>query len=74
MHTALRDAVDGEHCTRCTANDVLRTLTKYVFDLREAKKSGNFSRQEKKALKVEVKGLLKEVKGVIREEKMSRKA
>jgi len=73
VHTTMQYAVDGEHCTRCTANEAARTLTKYVFDMRDAKQRGNFSREEKRAMKAEVKALLREVKGVIREEKMSRK-
>jgi len=42
VHTTMQNAVDGEHCTRCTANEAARTLTKYVFDMRDAKQRGNF--------------------------------
>lgn len=68
MHnlTALaHDAVDGEHCTRCTANEAARTMTRFLFEARK----GKMSKEEKKALKVEVKAMMKEVKAVVREEK-----
>lgn len=69
MGNALDHATDGEHCTRCTANEAARTLTRYLFEIRQAKKEGNWSKEDKKKLKVEVKGLMREVKGVVREEK-----
>ena len=57
--------MDGEHCTRCTANEAARTLTRYLFQM----KTGKMSKEEKKALKVEVKGMLREVKETVKEEK-----
>lgn len=67
--TALDHATDGAHCTRCTANEAARTLTRYLFEMREAKKAGEWSKEDKKRVKVEMKGLMREVKGVVREEK-----
>lgn len=74
LTTSLHDATDGQHCTRCTANDAARTLTQYLFTMRQAKKAGNWSKEDKKALKVELKGLMREVKDVVKEEKGKLKA
>jgi hypothetical protein len=67
---SLHAATDGEHCTCCTANEAARTLTRYMFEMRQAKKTGKWTKEDKKALKVEMKGLMREVKGAVREEKM----
>lgn len=69
LSATITTAVDGEHCTRCTANEAARTLTRYLFEMRQAKKAKNWSREDKKAMKVESKGLMKEVKNVVKEEK-----
>ena len=58
----MSDAGDGKGCVKCATKDVVLILTAYMRDIRAAKKSGKWSKEEKKALKAEVKGFLKEVK------------
>jgi hypothetical protein len=60
--TPLNDALDGETCTRCTVETATTVLSNYMKDLKAAKKSGQLSKHETKALKAETKGLLKGVK------------
>ena len=65
IHTlakALNDIADGKKCTKCTAESISTLITGHVRDLRAAKRSGMWSKEDKKALKVEIKGLLKPAK------------
>ncbi|OJJ40130.1 hypothetical protein ASPWEDRAFT_166216 [Aspergillus wentii DTO 134E9] len=60
--TALNDITDENKCTKCTVENISTLLTGHVRDLRGAKRSGMWSKEEKKALKAEIKALLKPVK------------
>ncbi|KAJ5207043.1 hypothetical protein N7491_002326 [Penicillium cf. griseofulvum] len=60
--TALNDIADDNKCTKCTVENISTLLTGYVRDLRAAKQSGTWSKEDKKALKAEIKDLLKPVK------------
>ncbi|CAP91758.1 Pc13g06890 [Penicillium rubens Wisconsin 54-1255] len=65
IHTlakALNDIADEKKCTKCTAENISTLITGHVRDLRAAKRSGMWSKEDKKALKVEIKGLLKPAK------------
>ncbi|KAL4801185.1 hypothetical protein BDV18DRAFT_165201 [Aspergillus unguis] len=59
---ALNDLADETKCTKCTVETASALLTSHARDLRAAKKNGQWSKQEKKALKAEVKGSFKGVK------------
>lgn len=62
---ALADLADSEgaHCTKCAIDNVAETLTKLLRDVKMAKKNGEWTKEEKKALKKEAKMLGKGVKG-----------
>ncbi|KAJ6168393.1 hypothetical protein N7497_001236 [Penicillium chrysogenum] len=65
IHTlaeALNDIADEKKCTKCTAENISTLITGHVRDLRAAKRSGMWSKEDKRALKVEIKGLLKPAK------------
>lgn len=66
LSVALADAVHGEGCTTCAVESAGQTLTSYLRDLRAAKKSGQWSSAEKRAIKAEVKGLMKGMKRDLR--------
>lgn len=55
-------AADEGNCIKCTTSQAAGALFLYLRDLREAKKNGEYSKQDKKAWKEEVKGLAKDVK------------
>lgn len=58
---------DERTCARCALKNVVRIVTVYLRDARAAEMNGQWSKAEKKALKVEAKGLLKEVKRDIKQ-------
>lgn len=62
LAAALNDIADEKKCTKCTVENISTLLTGHVRDLRAAKRSGMWSKEDKKALKAEIKGLLKPVK------------
>ncbi|OQE38932.1 hypothetical protein PENCOP_c007G04362 [Penicillium coprophilum] len=62
LTTALNDLTDEKKCTKCTVENIATLLTGQVRDLRAAKRSGMWSKEDKKALKAEIKGLLKPLK------------
>ncbi|KAJ5824268.1 hypothetical protein N7447_006608 [Penicillium robsamsonii] len=62
LATALNDITDEKKCTKCTVENISNLLTSHVRDLRAAKRSGMWTKEDKKALKMEIKGLLKPVK------------
>ncbi|CRL23854.1 unnamed protein product [Penicillium camemberti] len=62
LATALNDIADEKKCTKCTVENISTLLTGHVRDLRAAKRSGVWSKEDKKALKAEIKGLLRPVK------------
>jgi hypothetical protein len=62
LSAALADATREGACLKCTTDAIVKTLTTFMQDVRTAKKSGQWSHDEKKALKAEVKGLAKGMK------------
>ncbi|KAJ5170520.1 uncharacterized protein N7500_003303 [Penicillium coprophilum] len=62
LTTALNDLTDEKKCTKCTVENISTLLTGHVRDLRAAKRSGMWSKEDKKALKAEIKCLLKPLK------------
>ncbi|KAJ5964484.1 uncharacterized protein N7479_004360 [Penicillium vulpinum] len=62
LAAALNDIVDEKKCTKCTVEHISTLLTAQVRDLRAAKRSGMWSKEDKKALKAEIKAVLKPVK------------
>ncbi|KAJ5503237.1 hypothetical protein N7463_006111 [Penicillium fimorum] len=62
LATALNDIADEKKCTKCTVENISKLLTGHVRDLRAAKRSGMWSKEDKRALKMEIKGLLRPVK------------
>ncbi|KAL4809804.1 hypothetical protein BDV18DRAFT_129679 [Aspergillus unguis] len=62
LTTALNDLADPNKCTKCTIENSSTLLTGHVRELRAAKKNGQWSKAERKALKAEVKSSFKSVK------------
>ncbi|KAL4813104.1 hypothetical protein BDW67DRAFT_187960 [Aspergillus spinulosporus] len=65
IHTltaALNDLADEKKCTKCTVEKFSALLTNDVREIRAAKKNGQWSKEERKALKAEVKSSCKPVK------------
>ncbi|OOQ91163.1 hypothetical protein PEBR_01217 [Penicillium brasilianum] len=62
ISSALRELVDEKKCTRCTVENLSTLLTDQIRNLREAKQNGEWSKEDRKALKAETKSLLKPVK------------
>lgn len=59
--TALSSLVDEKQCTTCSVQTASTLLTGHARDIKTAK-NGQWSKEDKKALKAEVKGLLKGIK------------
>lgn len=64
--SALNDAVNDDRCTKCATETIANTTAAYIRELKAAKKNGEFSKEEKKALKAEAKALFKTVKSEIK--------
>ncbi|KAL4961070.1 uncharacterized protein BDV14DRAFT_181106 [Aspergillus stella-maris] len=62
LTTALNDLADSNKCTKCTIENSSTLLTTHARDIRAAKKNGQWSKAERKALKAEVKSSFKSVK------------
>ncbi|KAK4619794.1 hypothetical protein CLAFUW4_10853 [Fulvia fulva] len=62
LSEAIADLADDNHCTKCTADTVVRTLAAVTRDLKAAKQSGSMSKEKKKAMKREFKALGKGMK------------
>lgn len=62
LTVALNDIADERQCTKCAVETASGLLTGYVREVKAAKKNGQYSKEEKKALKKEIKGLAKGVK------------
>lgn len=62
----LNDAVEGKRCTECTVEATANTLTAYVTEMKAAKKSGQWSKEDKRALKAEAKAMRKRIKGSVK--------
>jgi hypothetical protein len=52
----------SSQCTQCATETLATSLADYVKGLREAKKNGELSKEQRKELKMEVKFLFKSVK------------
>jgi hypothetical protein len=59
---SLNDIADENRCTKCAVESASSLFTGYVREVRAAKRSGKWSKEEKKAIKAEVKSLGKGVK------------
>lgn len=66
LSMALNDLADEQYCTNCTVEQISTLLTGYVREMREAKRSGEWSKEDRKALKTEVKAIFKPAKKNIR--------
>ncbi|KAE8313185.1 hypothetical protein BDV41DRAFT_576903 [Aspergillus transmontanensis] len=62
LTVALNDIADERQCTKCAVEAASGLLTGYVREVKAAKKNGQYSKEEKKALKKEIKDLAKGVK------------
>lgn len=62
LRSALADVIDDDRCLKCATEAMAQALVSYLRDLREAKRHGEHSNEEEKALKKEVKGLAKGMK------------
>ncbi|KAL4732998.1 hypothetical protein BDV11DRAFT_100905 [Aspergillus similis] len=62
LTAALNDLADENKCTKCTVEKFSALLTSHVREIRAAKKNGQWSKDERKALKAEVKSSYKPVK------------
>jgi hypothetical protein len=67
LSKALADAANEDGCTKCATESGARALTMFLKEVHTAKKSGQWSKQEKKAFKQEAKGLFKPLKGDMKE-------
>jgi hypothetical protein len=63
LSKALADAANEEHCTKCATETATKALTEFIKESHDAKKSGQWSKQDQKAFKQEAKGLFKGMKG-----------
>jgi hypothetical protein len=66
LSAALSELVDENKCTKCAVENLSTLLTGHVRNLRTAKQNGEWSKEDRKALKAESKGLLKPVKKEIK--------
>ncbi|KAL4756982.1 uncharacterized protein BDW70DRAFT_144105 [Aspergillus foveolatus] len=69
IHTltaALNDLADENKCAKCTVEKFSALLTRHVREIRAAKKNGQWSKEERKALKAEVKSSYKPVKKAVK--------
>lgn len=64
---ALENLSDDSQCTPCTAQNATLAMTELMRDMRSAKKSGEWSKQDQKAVKQEFKGMFKGIKGDMKE-------
>ncbi|KAB8275324.1 hypothetical protein BDV30DRAFT_236692 [Aspergillus minisclerotigenes] len=62
LSVAFNDIADERQCTKCAVETTSSLLTGYIREVKAAKKNGQYSKEEKKALKKEIKGLAKVVK------------
>ncbi|KAM0250865.1 hypothetical protein ACHAP5_002085 [Fusarium lateritium] len=60
---------DGEQCAKCAVQAAVAIITGFVQEMYTAKRSGKLSKEDKKALKLEVKGLMKGIKGDIKSQR-----
>ncbi|KAJ5928809.1 hypothetical protein N7466_007765 [Penicillium verhagenii] len=66
LKQALNDINDQEKCTKCAVENASTVLTTQVREIREAKRNGEWTKEERKALKAETKAIFKPVKKSIK--------
>ncbi|KAL4748031.1 hypothetical protein BDW72DRAFT_215083 [Aspergillus terricola var. indicus] len=66
LTAALNDLADEKKCTKCTVEKSSALLTSHVRDIRAAKQNGQWSKEERKALKAEVKSSFKPMKKAVK--------
>jgi len=62
LSAALAKAANEEQCSKCTIESLTKVSATLMTDMRAAKKSGQWSKEYKKAVKKEAKGLFKGMK------------
>lgn len=62
LSMTLVDMAEGRGCDKCMMKEAARTITTCVRELRAAKKNGEWSKEEKKAMKNEAKAIFGEIK------------
>jgi len=67
LSAALANIADNDQCTKCATESATMSLTSFLREIHDAKKSGQWSKQEQKAFKTEAKGLFKGMKGDMKE-------
>lgn len=58
----LKDLANDSKCTKCTVQNISTVLTGHVRDLKVAKQNGEWSKEDRKAMKAEMKAIFKPVK------------
>lgn len=66
LTNALNDINDNDKCTKCAVENASTLLTTQVRDIRGAKRNGEWTKEERKALKAEAKGIFKPVKKAVK--------
>ncbi|CBF89297.1 predicted protein [Aspergillus nidulans FGSC A4] len=66
LTAALHDLADETKCIKCTVEKSSALLTSHLCDIQAAKKTGQWSKEERKALKAEVKSSFKPVKKTVK--------
>lgn len=62
LSKAFADAANSEECTRCAAESASKAVTTFVRETKQAKKTGEWSKEDKKAVKKELKDVFKPLK------------
>lgn len=63
LSKAFADAANSEECTKCAAESASKAVTTFVRETKQAKKNGEWSKDDKKAVKKELKDIFKPLKG-----------
>lgn len=67
LSQALADIAEGRGCNKCLMKEAARTATLCVRELRAVKKNGEWSKEEKKAMKNEAKATFNEIKQEVKQ-------
>lgn len=62
LGTALNDTANSNGCLKCTIKDAVHMLTVYARDYKANRKNDPWTKEEKKAMKMEVKTFFQEIK------------
>ena len=63
LSKAFADAANPEQCTRCAAESGSKAISSFMVDMKQAKKNGDWTKEDKKAIKRELKHVFKPLKG-----------